>query len=68
MRKDKKIVVWDRSMISFLGVDPMDFAGKEAEKKPIIINEERAKYGLSPISDGDIPIIRISDNNKESCL
>lgn len=34
----------------------------ETEKKPIIINEERAKYGLCPISGGDVPIMRIDIN------
>lgn len=39
---------------------------QEDERKPIVINEERKKRGLSPIEYGDIPLIRISDSNKES--
>lgn len=43
-----------------------DSGSQEEERKPIIINEERARYGLSPISGGDVPITRISDENSRS--
>lgn len=34
-------------------------------RESIVINEERKKYGLAPILDGDVAIIRISYSNKE---
>ncbi len=34
-------------------------------RESIVINEERMKHGLAPISGGDVAITRISDSNKE---
>ncbi len=34
-------------------------------REPMVINEERMKHGLAPISGGDVAITRISDSNKE---
>lgn len=57
--RKKKTILGRKQSFSFGSLD----AGQ-----CIIINEERKKYGLSPIPEGNVAITRISHSNKESDL